>query len=269
MKRNDEALFLTAAVDGELDIRRSIELQWRLAEDQALKAAWDAQMALRSGIRKAAPYHVAPAALRLQLQRSCSLAHDATRVVPKAKPIVIDDGRRRWALAAGLAGLASALSAGLTMLAVRSQERALAGAARLADAVVASHVRTQLLGQQIEVASSDQHTVRPWLSARMTYSPPVPDLASHGFELVGARRDVIDAQAMAVLVYHRKQHVISVFVSPDAAQLKTQSVEHRGFHVLGTTHQGMAYVLVSDMRFEDLELMAALITRNEVHRSEP
>ena len=46
---------------------------------------------------------------------------------------------------------------------------------------VTTHVRATLNNHLIEVASSDQHTVKPWLSARLDYSPPVQDLANEGF----------------------------------------------------------------------------------------
>ena len=57
----------------------------------------------------------------------------------------------------------------------------------LASAAVAAHVRATLADQMIQVASSDQHTVKPWLSSHLDYSPPVQDLADEGFPLVGAR----------------------------------------------------------------------------------
>ena len=53
---------------------------------------------------------------------------------------------------------------------------------------MSAHTRALLVDHPIEVASSDQHTVRPWLSARLNFVPPVVDLADKGYPLMGARR---------------------------------------------------------------------------------
>jgi len=54
---------------------------------------------------------------------------------------------------------------------------------RIAQEALASHVRATLGNRLFDVASSDQHTVKPWLSARLAFSPPVADFSAHGFEL--------------------------------------------------------------------------------------
>src|SRR5207237_10772332 len=71
----------------------------------------------------------------------------------------------------------------------------------LAVEAVSTHVRATLGNHRVDVASSDQHTVKPWLSARLDYSPPVRDFASAGFALVGGRIDYLDRQPFAALVY--------------------------------------------------------------------
>src|SRR5438034_11604292 len=98
---------------------------------------------------------------------------------------------------------------GTTVLAWRASED-------FAVAAVGAHVRAALNNHLIEVASSDQHTVKPWLSARLDYSPPVPDLSRDGFTLTGARLEYLAGRSVATLVYRYRDHTIDVFVRPES-----------------------------------------------------
>src|SRR4029078_2369223 len=60
-----------------------------------------------------------------------------------------------------------------------------AGDDAVAEQVFASHARWVLSERLYNAATSDQHTVRPWLSSRLDFSPPVADLAGAGFPLTG------------------------------------------------------------------------------------
>lgn len=124
---------------------------------------------------------------------------------------------------------------------------------RLASEVVSAHVRSLMGTHLMDVASSDQHTVKPWFSGKLTFSPPVLDLSGEGFPLAGGRLDYLDLQPMAALVYRHRLHVINLFVAPcrDApAGLKTSSIE--GFNVVAWCSGGMRYWAVSDLNQEEL-----------------
>src|SRR5258706_7488107 len=125
--------------------------------------------------------------------------------------------------------------------------------------VLASHVRSVLPSRSYDVASSDQHTVKPWLSARLAFSPPVADLSASGFELAGGRLDYIGAQPVAVLVYKRRQHLIDVFVWPVEAQKSEQTLMRDGFNVEHFATNGMDYWLVSDLSRNELDDFARLL----------
>jgi anti-sigma factor RsiW len=103
------------------------------------------------------------------------------------------------------------------------------------------------------VQSTDQHTVKPWFLGKLDFAPPVVDLASRGFPLVGGRLDYLGGQPVAALVYQRQKHTINVFVSPERDDTAAPAVRSlRGFHVHRWVRDGMTFWAVSDLN--DVEL---------------
>jgi anti-sigma factor RsiW len=261
MKQDDYLLWLNAGLDGELDIGKSLEMQAQLARDPGLKATWDRQQALRTAIRDGAVYYQTPDGLRRKLAETLvpKISKAGSLARPEPGKVQVNHERRRWGLALASA-LASALltwSVTRNVLDVGADHRTVLE--RIAEDAVAAHVRALLADRLIDVASSDQHTVKPWLTAHLTYSPPVPDLSAQGFELVGARRDVIDGQTAATLVYRRRQHMISAFVRPVSVVSDMKVLSVRGFNVIRTARNGMEFWVVSDLNARELGDFVELI----------
>jgi anti-sigma factor RsiW len=254
LKRDDFHLWLNAALDGELDIGKSLEMHAQLARDPALKATWDRQQALRTAIREGAVYHPAPDGLRRKLTDTLGQKVPGTGPLARAEPskLHVNQERRRWGLALASALASALLTWGITwnLSGVGASHRT--ALERIAEDAVAAHVRALMADRLIDVASSDQHAVKPWLTAHLSYAPPVPDLSAQGFELVGARRDVIDGQTAATLVYRRRQHVISAFIRPVGAQSDMKVLSVRGFNVIRIARNNMEYWVVSDLNAREL-----------------
>jgi anti-sigma factor RsiW len=263
---DDDNLRLTAALDGELGIEGSLELQARLAQHPSLHDAWERQRALRSAIRERSVYHEMPAPLKARIAQMISTANPVAAPKSATKsPMggrVVNEARRRWSFAAAGALAGAILSAGVTWR-VLDRDTLSDDAQRIAEDAVAGHVRAALSGRLVDVASADQHTVKPWLSANLPFAPQVPDLSTHGFELVGARRDVIQGEVAAALIYRRRQHVISAFVRPLANPASDKGLRRqvvRGFNVATLSRGGAGYWIVSDLNAHDLGDFTDLLT---------
>jgi anti-sigma factor RsiW len=255
-----EAETLVAAqLDGELDAVRARALDAHLAGCPACVAERASLADLKSRIGAAATYHRAPSELRRDIERR--LAGAAERELPTARQMALSN-RRAFAVGA-LAGAATLGVGGLggaLWLAQRED-------GDLARLLVDAHVRATLADHRIDVASSDQHTVKPWLSARLDYSPTVIEAPLEGVVLVGARIEAIERQRMATLVYRYRAHSIDVFVRPVAriaASDTTRTI--RGFNVVEASGRDMEWRAVSDA---GLELLRPLVARLAESRASP
>ncbi len=134
-------------------------------------ARFNATSTPRSAPASSAMCLISPRRPRLRSRVDSVLA--AARPARRAQPV-----RDRWQWLGGgaLAGCMATVLAwfiGTTVLEWRE-------GTDIVNEAVADHVRATLSNHLTDVATSDRHTVKPWLSARLDYSPPVQDLASEG-----------------------------------------------------------------------------------------
>jgi len=238
MNCNDATMLISAYVDGETDRRQSRAIRNHLAACPGCVAKHEQLGELRTRIRSEVPRYSAPPGLRASVLTSI----DAARRSDPVRARISD--RWRWLTGGALAGCAATMLAwflGATVIAYQENHD-------IAVEAVTSHVRATLGNHLIQVASSNQHTVKPWLSARLDYSPPVPDMQQEGFTLLGGRIDYLDQRAMATLVYRIRDHTIDVFVCPRAVRMPPSPMRTiRGINVAHASGAQMDWLAVSDV----------------------
>jgi anti-sigma factor RsiW len=137
------------------------------------------------------------------------------------------------------------------------------GQTPVAQLVTASHLRSLMASEPIDVASSDRHTVKPWFNGRLPQSPRVVDLAAQDFTLVGGRIDVIGLVPAPTLVYRRRLHLISLTALPVAQAAAAPRRPIDGYNVVEWTDADHAYWAVSDLARPELEEFAAAFRSGE------
>jgi anti-sigma factor RsiW len=226
-------------VDGELDVVNAREVELHLSACEECRGLEQRIRALTEALTRSAPAYRAPARLRKNVRAALRLETKPAR-------------QTSWLVFA--TGAACALL--LFVFALFQTTRASRNA--IADEVVANHVRSLLAAHLVDVASSNQHTVKPWFDGKIDFAPEVRDLAGNGFPLVGGRLDYLNGRTVAALVYERNKHPINLFIVPATSRgSEFSSLTRRGYNLIHWTRGEMDYWAVSDLNAEELHQFAA------------
>ncbi len=186
-----EALRVQSYFDGELDASASVDIERHLAACSACAALLQDLQTIRDDVRLQARYHRASPVLKGAIAE----ALDGESPSPAARTLAsfVPRGKRFWSGAmsgAGMTALAAAF-AFLVLLPTPSD--------RVTGDLLSAHLRSLMADHLIDVASSDQHTVKPWFEGHADVSPPANDFPKEDYRLVGGRVDYVDGRRAAVV----------------------------------------------------------------------
>ncbi len=242
---------LPQLIDGALGPLRRLLVTHHAAHCAACSAQLEELQSMQAAIRSNLPYHRAPPGL-------------AARIGAMLPREDVPAPSRSWlrmpAVAFASTGLVGAFAGVALTLVV------LGGGAGPSDdavlrSVIDSDIRSRMADHLTDVLTSDQHTVKPWLSARLDVSPAVPELKAEGFPLVGGRLDYVDGHPAAAVVYRHDKHIINLFAwaSPGQPETGFRDVSRQGFNVVTWRRGGITYYAVSDVEADQLARFAKLV----------
>lgn len=241
MECKESQNLMSAYIDDALDSSTANQLAMHLANCPACTNVCEEMLGLRTAIKTHAMRYIAPSHLQQRIQNALQREKRPRRKLAQLPWTWVNFG------VATASSVAFAFTLAL-YLAVPSETE------RLDQEIVASHFRSLMPNHLADIASSDQHTVKPWFSGKLDFSPPVHDLAQEGFPLVGGRLDYINQRPVAALAYRHHQHVLNLYVWPDKtnSDVPSQITSKQGYQLIRWSQSGMHYRAISDMNIQDL-----------------
>ena len=240
-------LMLHGFVDDELDAAHSLQIERHVGSCPHCARQLESLQALKQRIAQPGVHWRTPDHVRAQVLAAISREAAMPTRAPEPQSFGALEFVRRWLFVPSLAALAVSLFLVVAPMTDRTS---------ISDEVVASHVRSLLVDHLTDVATSDQHTVKPWFNGKIDFAPPVVDLVREGFPLQGGRVDYIGGRVVAALVYKRQSHVINLFVWPASSDAPAASVRNAtsrdGYNIENWQAGGLNFWAVSDGNADDL-----------------
>ncbi|MGX9142979.1 anti-sigma factor family protein [Mesorhizobium sp. 128a] len=273
-------LMIHALVDGELDAAAALAVERRIAADPALAAEHARILALQGAVSRLPRPDVSDAfrariaaigvasaeqsAQEEEPQRGTSSAlpgliagtgagqqrRAADTRPSRARPTARRFGSFDWRAMAASIVMTAVLASGATQWVMLNRT-----SDSIAAEIAGDHRRSLLAASPIDIVSSDRHTVKPWLDARIGVSPPAPDLATDGFALIGGRVEVVSGRPVPALVYRHREHLITLVAEPQQGGRVTEpkDVSSGGFSMVHWSDGAFSYWAISDMERPELD----------------
>ena len=239
-----DLLLVNAYIDRELDVANALDVKRKIDESPALASHVAKITALQTALREKLPPEQVSPALRRRIETSLG--------------IVSCPRRPSWQALAASMLVAALVASGGTYFALQYNAKD-PHLFEVADA----HMRSLVAAKPFDVASSERHVVRPWFAGKLTFSPKVVDLSASGYPLAGARIDIVDANAVAALVFNRRQHIISLFVQPSVGASAPPLLRTlKGYNIASWRDGGSEYWAISDLNANELKAFAELFRTN-------
>jgi anti-sigma factor RsiW len=247
----ERELLLHGLADGELDAANALALENHLQSCEECSAAYSDILRQKELFQRGGVRFRAPAQLRERVLAAIAAADEDSRAYPSQaiRPLARphQPGRRRFGFGQAGAALSGMALAASLVLFVSSWNQP----PSIGQELAAAHVRSLLVSHLTDVASSDQHTVKPWFLGKLDFAPPVINLEQKGFPLIGGRLDYAGGRVVPALVYRRHSHAINLFIWP-AGKPGAAMENLDGYHIVSWTQDGFTYAAVSDLNLEEL-----------------
>ena len=201
MNCEEAELFLDAYVDGELELIPLLEFEKHQSGCSECQAALQERRQFRAFFNSAAPTYRAPPELREKILAITRREPAEAKTKVRRFPL----WRQFWLYAAALLVIGLSI---VWMVFYGNQEH------RFAEQAVSEYLRALFADHLCDVVSSDPKVVDSYLMAKLNFSPPAIDLASAGYQMRGARIDVVQNRRVATLVYQHDKELITVLTWP-------------------------------------------------------
>ncbi len=241
MNCEEAEVLLHALIDGELDAGHTREVESHIAGCPHCAAALSDYREMSKLMASSDVRYKAPSELRQRIEAALPQTQAQVVQMPSRRSVL-----RGFAMGSAVSAMAAT---GLVAIVLRNDDME-----RIQSEVVSAHLRSLQAGHLTDVISTDQHTVKPWFNGKLDVSPPVIDLTTQGFTLIGGRLDYVDARPIGAVVYRRRQHVINLFVAQTAntASRSAKIDTIQGFNIRHWSDRGLNYWAVSDLAKDEL-----------------
>ena len=230
MKCEEIHHFIDTYLDGELDFARQVELEQHLALCPSCRTLLEERKAFREFFVATVSAYKAPPQLEAKVLAGM-------RRQPTKEKFSL--WRQPWIYATAVVAITVCLA--LRILFPDSEKE-------FSRQAVLRHSRSLSTSHFVDVASPNPVVVKPWLTARLDFAPPLVGSPASGYSLVGGRVDLIEKRSVATLVYKHDQDIVSLFCwPPDKEHLSTSERSVEGYRVSTWSNAQCNYVLVSKL----------------------